>query len=277
MRIVTPAKMNLTLEVLQRRPDGFHELATWMVPLAVFDVLEIDVQAGDDSFSGNIPELKADQNNLIFRAIARFRSATGIDVRYRVSLAKEIPLGAGLAGGSSDAAATLRLLSRIHPNALSSAHLEKIGAEIGSDVVFFLNPRPAWCTGRGEKIEPREFPDRLWVCLFKPGFSVPTADAYSAYDKLQEKRGDAVTTPWGIFRNDLEPAVFLKFPLLAVIKEWLAKQPETICALMSGSGSSLFALTETQEAGHSVRRRFSGEFGDAFWTTVCQLNPRPEE
>jgi len=273
MRIVTPAKINLTLEVLRRRPDGFHELATWMVPIAVFDALEIDVQAGDDSFSGNVPELKADENNLIFRAISRFRSATGIDVRYRVRLAKEIPLGAGLAGGSSDAAAALRLLNRIHPDTLSSAQLERIGAEIGSDVVFFLNPRSAWCTGRGEKIEPREFPDTLWVCLFKPGFSVSTADAYSAYDKLQEKRGDVVTTPWGVFRNDLEPAVFLKFPLLAVVKEWLAKQPESICALMSGSGSTLFAFAKTETEGSALERRFLSEFGGAFWTTVCQLNP----
>jgi len=274
MRIVTPAKINLTLEVLQRRPDGFHELATWMVPIAVFDALEIDVQAGDDSFSGNVPELKADENNLIFRAISRFRSATGIDVRYRVSLAKEIPLGAGLAGGSSDAAATLRLLDRIHPGTLSNAQLEKIGAEIGSDVVFFLHPRPAWCTARGEKIEPREFPDRFWVCLFKPGFSVSTADAYWAYDKLQEKRGDAVTTPWGVFRNDLEPVVFLKFPLLAVIKEWLAKQPESICALMSGSGSTLFALIHTEAEGRTLQQRFFDAFGEAFWTCVCRLNPQ---
>ena len=271
---MTPAKINLTLEVLRRRPDGFHELATWMVPIAVFDALEIDVQAGDDSFSGNVPELKADENNLIFRAISRFRSATGLDVRYRVRLAKEIPLGAGLAGGSSDAAATLRLLGRIHPGTLSNAQLEKIGAEIGSDVVFFLNPRPAWCTGRGEKIEPREFPDRLWVCLFKPGFSVSTADAYSAYDKLQEKRGDAVTTPWGVFRNDLEPVVFLKFPLLAVIKEWLAKQPESICALMSGSGSTLFALIQTEAEGRTLQQRFFDAFGEAFWTCVCRLNPQ---
>jgi 4-diphosphocytidyl-2-C-methyl-D-erythritol kinase len=277
MRIVTPAKINLTLEVLQRRPDGFHELETWMIPIALFDALEIDVQPGDDSFSGNVPELKADGNNLIFRAISRFRNATGIDVRYRVRLAKEIPLGAGLAGGSSDAAATLRLLSRIHPNTLSSAQLKRIGAEIGSDVVFFLNPRPAWCTGRGERTEPREFPEGLWVCLFKPGFSVSTADAYSAYDKLQEKRGDAVTTPWGIVRNDLEPAVFLKFPLLALIKEWLAKQPEIICALMSGSGSTVFAVTKTETEGGALRRRFLSEFGSAFWATVCRLNPRPEE
>ena len=276
MRVVTPAKINLTLEVLQRRPDSFHELATWMVPIAVFDSLEIDVQADHDSFSANIPQLKADENNLIFRAISRFRSATGIDVRYRVELAKEIPLGAGLGGGSSDAAATLRLLNKIHSNALPSAQLERVAAEIGSDVVFFLDRRPAWCTGRGEKIEPRKFPDSLWVCLFKPGFSVSTAAAYSAYDKLQEKRGQAVSTPWGVFRNDLEPAVFLKFPILAVIKEWLAKRPESICALMSGSGSTVFALTETQEAGYSVCQRFSGEFGDAFWTTVCQLNPRLE-
>ena len=273
MRIVTPAKINLTLEVLQRRPDGFHELATWMVPIALFDALEIDVQIGDDSFSGNVPELKADESNLIFRAISRFRSATGIDVRYRVRLAKEIPLGAGLAGGSSDAAATLRLLGRIHPGTLSSAQLEKIGAEIGSDVVFFLNPRPAWCTGRGEKIEPRGFPDRLWVCLFKPGFSVSTADAYSVYDKLQEKRGDVVTTPWGDFRNDLEPVVFLKFPLLAVIKGWLAEQPESICALMSGSGSTVFAVTKTETEGGALERRFLSEFGGEFWTTVCRLNP----
>jgi 4-diphosphocytidyl-2-C-methyl-D-erythritol kinase len=275
MRIVTPAKINLSLEILQRRADGFHELATWMVPIAVFDALEIDVEA-DDSFVGNVPQLKADENNLIFRAIARFRHATGTDARYRVRLEKEIPLGAGLGGGSSDAAAALRLLNKIHPNALSSEQLERLAGEIGSDVVFFLDPRSAWCTGRGEKKEPREFPDTLWVCLFKPGFGVSTAAAYAAYGKLQEKRGHAVATPWGIFRNDLEPAVFLKFPILAVIKEWVTKQPECICTLMSGSGSTLFALVETPERGRSVHQRFLDEFGDAFWTPVCRLNPRLE-
>jgi 4-diphosphocytidyl-2-C-methyl-D-erythritol kinase len=275
MRIVTPAKINLTLEVLQRRADGFHEIATWMVPISLFDSLEIDVE-GDDSFSGNVPQLRADENNLVFRAIARFRHATGTSDRYRVRLMKEIPLRAGLGGGSSNAAAALRLLNRIHSNALSRAQLETLATEIGSDVVFFLDRRSAWCTGRGEKMEPREFPDTLWACLFKPGFGVSTAAAYTAHDKFEKKLGNAVTTPWGMFRNDLEPAVFLKFPILAVIKEWLAKQPECICALMSGSGSSLFALVETHERGRSVRQRFLAEFGDAFWTAVCRLNPRPE-
>lgn len=246
-----------------------------MVPIAVFDSLEIDVGA-DDSFFGNIPQLRADENNLVFRAIARFRRETGIDACYRVRLEKEIPLGAGLGGGSSDAAAALRLLNKVHSNALSNEQLERLAGEIGSDVPFFLDPRSAWCTGRGEKRVPREFPDTLWVCLFKPGFGVSTAAAYAAYGELQEKRGHAVATPWGIFRNDLEPAVFLKFPILAVIEEWLAKQPECICALMSGSGSTLFALVETQERGSSVRQRFLDEFGDAFWTAVCRLNPRLE-
>lgn len=275
MRIVTPAKINLNLEILQRRADGFHELATWMIPIALFDALEIDV-AGDDSFTGNVPQLRADENNLIFRAIARFRRTTSIDARYRVNLVKDIPLGAGLGGGSSNAAAALRLLNKIHSNALSSAQLEKIGAEIGSDVVFFLDPRSAWCTGRGEEMQPKEFRDTLWACLFKPGFAVSTAAAYAAYDKFKEKRGQPVNTPWGMFRNDLEPVVFLKFPILAVMKEWLVKQPECICALMSGSGSTVFALVETQEKGRSLRLRFLDEFGVAFWTSICQLIPHLE-
>jgi 4-diphosphocytidyl-2-C-methyl-D-erythritol kinase len=274
MRMATPAKINLTLELLGQRPDGFHELATWMIPIGLYDELAMEL-ASEMSYESNLPSLRFDDANLIQRAIGQFQEATGRRDDYKISLQKEIPLGAGLGGGSSDAAAALLLLNELHQNPLTDARLHELATRLGSDVPFFLKPQAAWCTGRGEKMVMREFPHDRWVVLTKPEFGVSTAAAYGAYKALppELKRGQTKKTEWGGLRNDLEQPVFQKYLLLPEIKNWLEQQPEVEAALMSGSGSTMFAVVKSAEDGRQVAERFSLFFGLKFWVRVCRLNP----
>jgi 4-diphosphocytidyl-2-C-methyl-D-erythritol kinase len=274
MKILTPAKINLTLEIVGRRSDGYHDLATWMLPVGLYDRLEINVK-DVQSFESNLPELEGDSSNLVIRAAELFRRTATTDACYDIRLEKAIPIGAGLGGGSSDAAATLLLLNKLHGFPLTSQELHALAAQLGSDVPFFIDAQSAWCTSRGEVMEPREFPRGLWIFLAKPGFGVSTAGAYSAYTALPslQKRGREVTTPWGVLRNDLEPAVFPKYLLLPVIKDWLTKRADATLALMSGSGSTIFAVVQSQSEGESLNAAFRQVFGERVWTSVCQLNP----
>jgi 4-diphosphocytidyl-2-C-methyl-D-erythritol kinase len=274
MKIFSGAKVNLTLEILGKRPDGFHELATWMLPVGLYDLIEID-RAGAPSFISNEPGLKGDSANLVIRAVQLFNRAASIDTAYAIRLEKKIPMGAGLGGGSSNAAATLRLLNELHNSPFRRPQLEEMAAELGSDVAFFINGQSAWCTGRGERIELRAFPGDLWISLFKPGFAVSTAGAYRAYAQLapDRQRGGETATPWGKLRNDLEPAVLPKYLFLRLLKHWLKKQSETLFALMSGSGSTIFAIVRSQSEGEALQVRFRADFGERTWSSVCRLNP----
>jgi 4-diphosphocytidyl-2-C-methyl-D-erythritol kinase len=274
MKIFSPAKINLTLEILGKRPDGFHELATWMVPVGLYDSIEIE-ETNHSSFISNVPALGGDPSNLVLRAARSFTQAALIDTAYAIRLEKRIPIGAGLGGGSSNAAVTLQLLNKLHGFPLRAEQLEELAANLGSDVAFFLDSRSAWCTGRGERIEARLFPDHLWICLFNPGFAVPTAGTYRAYARLAEnlKRGEESVTPWGKLRNDLEPAVLPKYLFLALLKDWLKEQSETLFALMAGSGSTIFAIVQSRADGETLRARFRERFGKWTWSDVCELNP----
>jgi 4-diphosphocytidyl-2-C-methyl-D-erythritol kinase len=274
MRMATPAKINLTLEVLGQRPDGFHELATWMIPIGLFDELAMELSS-EMTYESNLPSLRFDSSNLILRAIERFQEETGQAAAYRIDLRKEIPIGAGLGGGSSDAAAALLLLNQLHEKPLSDEKLLGLAAQLGSDVPFFLKGRAAWCTGRGEKMEIREFPHDRWVVLIKPEFGVSTAAAYLAFKALpaEQRRGQTKKTDWGLLRNDLEQPVFQKYLILPEIKSWLEQQAETEVALMSGSGSTMFAVVRSAGDGEQLSERFSLFFGFKFWVRVYQLNP----
>jgi 4-diphosphocytidyl-2-C-methyl-D-erythritol kinase len=275
MKILSPAKINLTLEILGKRPDGFHELATWMLPVGLYDSIEIE-PAAVPSFQSNVPGLDKDPSNLVSRAADLFNRTASIDTAYAIHLEKKIPIGAGLGGGSSNAAATLRLLNEIHNSRFRPEELETLAAKLGSDVAFFIAGRSAWCSGRGERIEPRLFPEDLWVCLFKPGFGISTAGVYHAYAQLElaRKRGKEIETPWGKLRNDLEQAVLPKYLFLGLVKDWLNQRAESVFALMSGSGSTMFAIVRSQSDGEALQGRFRGEFGEQTWSAVCPLNPK---
>src|ERR1700730_6517625 len=133
MKILTPAKINLTLEIIGRRSDLYHDLATWMLPVGLYDSIEIEF-GETPSFVSSVPELKEDSSNLLIGAVETFRRAASVDATYNVRLEKVIPIGAGLGGGSSDAAATLVLLNALHRFPLSKSEILRLAAQLGSDV-----------------------------------------------------------------------------------------------------------------------------------------------
>jgi 4-diphosphocytidyl-2-C-methyl-D-erythritol kinase len=250
--IRTPAKVNLFLEVVGRRPDGYHDIASLMVAVSLYDTLTLrDDPSGALTLTCSRPDLSTGPDNLIVRAAELLRKTTGCQRGAAIQLEKRIPLAAGLAGGSSDAAATLTGLNRLWRLGLSRAHLVVLGAVIGSDVAFFFHRPGAWCTGRGEIVESVKLGRPLDLVLVCPPFGLSTAEVYrgvttpaelrSGEDVLNAAReGDIAVLGRGLFNRLQEPAVRLR-PELGEYLAWLAAL-RPAGRLMSGSGSTLFAL-----------------------------------
>lgn len=273
MHLEAPAKINLWLRVLGRREDGFHEIESLFLPLNLADTIELERTEGREVvFQCDDPSLPADGDNLVLKAAALFRKATGHEQGVRISLRKVIPQGAGLGGGSSDAAATLRGLNALFAAGLDEAALVRLAAQLGSDVPFFVRGRPALCRGRGERIEPADFARKLPLLLLKPPFAVPTPWAYRQWRDSREVPGapyKAQEFDWGELVNDLERPVFEKFIVLAHLKAWLLEQPEAAGALLSGSGATVFAVLRDATEGEPLAVRAKAMFGETLWTRAA--------
>ncbi|MEI6070320.1 MAG: 4-(cytidine 5'-diphospho)-2-C-methyl-D-erythritol kinase [Verrucomicrobiae bacterium] len=270
MTIQARAKVNLVLRVLGKREDGFHEIETLMVPVSLADELDVRVSEGSGiTLACDDPGVPADSSNLAWRAAEAFARQTGRTFRTSIVLRKRIPHGAGLGGGSSDAAAVLKALDVLLETRLGERRLEEIAATLGSDIPFFIRSQAAWCRGRGERMDaaPGLAPARL--LLLKPPFPVATGWAYKArtlnVPHLPQELGGV-----GLV-NDLEEPVFKKFLLLPTIKSWLLRQPEVAAAMMSGSGSTLFAILRGVAGDLAGRAR--SQFGETLWTSECATLP----
>ena len=271
MEELAHAKVNLFLRVLRRREDGFHEIETLIAPITLHDSLEIEL-ANDLQFHCDEPNLASD-DNLVARAARLFFSEINWEPRIRLTLRKKIPHGAGLGGGSSDAAATLRGLNRFFDAGLSNERLSTLAAQLGSDVPFFLNETAAMCSGRGEIVMPTPLSASLDLLLLKPEFGVPSAWAYSRWHATREL-ASAIYEPQNFagitLANDLEHPVFEKFLFLAQMKSWLRVQPEVGAALMSGSGSAIFAVLRSNVDGDALAARANSELDTNLWTCACE-------
>jgi 4-diphosphocytidyl-2-C-methyl-D-erythritol kinase len=269
-----PAKVNLSLRVLRRRDDGFHEIESLLCPLSIFDTLDLASWAdGGIEFTCDDPTLPAGDDNLVVRAARLFCASCGIEPRLRIQLTKRIPHGAGLGGGSSDAATTLIGLDRLFGTELSRGALSAMAADLGSDVPFFIYQSAAVVRGRGEHVEPIVFPHELPLLLIKPPFGVPTPWAYQHWrdsHEIPEVRYAAQDFAWGSLVNDLELPVFEKYIFLADLKSWLLAQPEVAGALMSGSGATVFALLHEKAGAESLAPRVAAEFGTNLWCCLCE-------
>jgi 4-diphosphocytidyl-2-C-methyl-D-erythritol kinase len=265
------AKVNLFLRVLGRREDGFHEIETLMAPITLCDSLEIE-RANKFDFHCDEPAL-ASEDNLVVRAAHLFFLEANREPKVRLALRKEIPHGAGLGGGSSDAAAALRGLNRFFNAGLSNEKLSTLAAQLGSDVSFFVNETAASCSGRGEIVTPAALPVQLSLLLLKPEFRIPSSWAYSRWQATREVAG-AIYQPQkfggSTFVNDLERPVFEKFVFLALVKTWLLEQSEVGAALMSGSGSTIFAVLRANTDGDSIAKRAKSELDPELWSLVCE-------
>jgi 4-diphosphocytidyl-2-C-methyl-D-erythritol kinase len=275
MQFSAPAKINLSFRIKDRRADGFHEIETLMVPISLADRITIERVGDDDGiqFTCDDPSLPAGDDNLVVRAARLFQKRTKITAGITIALEKKIPHGAGLGGGSSDAASTLLGLNELFAAGLQRDDLLQLAAQLGSDVPFFVVRSAAVCRGRGEIVEPTSLATKLRLVLFKPDFAVPTPWAYGKWKESKELPG-ADYSPQefnGVqFVNDLERPVFEKFVLLAHLKTWLRQQPEVAVALMSGSGSTVFAVLREGAGCEELVARTRQQIDATLWTNHCE-------
>jgi 4-diphosphocytidyl-2-C-methyl-D-erythritol kinase len=264
---LAPAKLNLFLEVLGKRPDGYHELETLMVAVDLHDTLAFaDDPSGRITLRCDDPSLPTGSENLVARAAERLRAAAGVSSGATIDLHKAIPAEAGLAGGSSDAAATLLALDRLWNLQTPPDRLDALAGDLGSDVAFFLHGPAAVCRGRGERVEPVKLPRALHFVVICPPVGSRTAEVYRQLE-LSERHmpigpilealtgGDAAVLGRCLF-NRLQDVAERLHPGLCRVRDALeGLGPSIDGRLMSGSGSAYFGLARNLEAARAAAQR----------------------
>lgn len=290
LTLKAPAKINWFLTVTGKRDDGFHEIQSLMQKITLYDVLRfssLEKTPGSGLTEGLTPADNivletsapiASEQNLIYKAAMRLKSGYGIKKGAVINLEKNIPMGAGLGGGSSDAAAALQGLNQLWSLGLTANELCVIAEEIGSDVPFFLSGPLSYVYGRGEKLIPRKALGTVDLLLVKPSFDVSTAWVYKNFALLTKKvekvnniehfirnieRAD-VKGITDCLSNDLESVTISSFPVIEEIKDRLRRQG-AVFSLMSGSGSTVFGVFESSRLAEEAARLF-----DDMWTAVVQ-------
>ena len=259
----SPCKVNLLLNILGKRPDGFHELETLFHPVNLCDALTFKKGGRDIQLACSNLALPVDSSNLVHRAAQKFLEAAKISDGVHIHLEKRIPMAAGLGGGSGNAATTLLGLNELFGNPLSIEQLHAIAATLGSDVNFFLQDKPALASGRGEQIKPVETFAAMrgaYFLLIHPGFGISTPWAYRELARfpsaLNGKAGRAaalvsllktgdLATAGREFYNSLEAPALEKYPVLALYQDFF-RENGAAATLMSGSGSTTFAIFRNQ-------------------------------
>ena len=271
MRVLekAPAKINLSLDVLHKRPDGYHEVEMVMTTIDLADRVELSTRKDGVihivSHNRFVPD---DNRNLAYQAVQILKEKYSITDGVSISITKTIPVAAGLAGGSSDAAATLRGLNKLWNLGLSLDELAEIGAQIGSDVSFCVYGGTALATGRGEIIRPIPAPPHCWVVLAKPTIGVSTSEIYGNLDvekidhpdvagmvqAIQNEDYEQVTSLLG---NALESVTLKLYPEVAHIKDQMKKFGAD-AVLMSGSGPTVFGLVQHDSRMHRIYNGLRG-------------------
>jgi 4-diphosphocytidyl-2-C-methyl-D-erythritol kinase len=252
VRVRAPAKINLTLRVLGIRADGYHELRTTFQSLALHDTLTFTAERGPFTITSDDERCPNDATNLVWQAAARLWAASGRRGRLadvRVHLRKRIPMQAGLGGGSSDAAATLRALRLLWRVSATDGELAAIARGLGADVAFFLEGGTVLGVERGDLLFALQDAPSAWVVLSRPGFGVSTADAYRWWDQAHVKTAAALPVARGRapeYVNDLEGPVVARHPAVGKIVRTLRRFGARYAA-MSGSGSAVFGLFDDRE------------------------------
>jgi len=247
--MLAPCKINIFLEIVGKRDDGYHEIRTIFMPLdAPFDEIMLDKAEKGIKIECDDENLPIDDKNICWRAAKKFADACGIDASWKISIKKRIPVAAGLGGGSSDAATVLKILDQLYPG---RCDIRKIAVSLGADVSYFLNPVPSLGAGIGECLSPLKSNPRLPVLIINPVFPVSSAWSYQNFKRSATpikigsmlkaiENGDLAQISESL-RNDLAPALYFKFPLLGMIRESILKLG-ALNAEISGSGPTLFAI-----------------------------------
>lgn len=253
------AKVNLTLHILGPRGNGFHEIDSIMQSVSLHDTLRLtEIEKGIKVFCKDrrVPE---GEKNIAYKAVQAFFALIEVGKGVEIVIDKHIPVAAGLAGGSSNAAATLFGLNVLFDTRISKVKLEVAAADIGGDVPFCLSGGRARVRGKGEVIQPMSPMADTWIVLVKPSFGIPVKLAYDEFDKVWAKKlreskeppSPVAPAPSEVLHNDLEEAVFKKYPDLAKIKERFIKLG-AVGAAMSGSGPTVFGIAKSKEDGERL-------------------------
>jgi 4-diphosphocytidyl-2-C-methyl-D-erythritol kinase len=274
LKIPSFAKINWTLEILGRRADGYHELRTILQTVEVCDQLSFTATEKELVLTCDQPEVPCDETNLIYRAAALLRELTGCDKGAKIELQKRIPLGAGLGGGSSNAAITLLALARLWEVEVAPRDLFRLGAQLGSDVPFFFFGGTGVGIGRGDEVYPMADIVAEHLLLVNPGVHVPTREIYgnlpseltspvpmnkmpfsleAAYARM---RGAHWNLRPGDLQNDLERPALALYPLIGQVKQRL-RELKAAAVLMSGSGATVFAVFESEAARAQAKHDLS--------------------
>ena len=286
----SPAKVNLFLNVLGKRDDGFHNLESIFLKVPVYDFLHVDTSHSPFSFSCNDPKIPSDESNLVVKAAQLFFEETGLEKKGQLRLEKELPSEAGMGGGSGNAAITLFALNKHFGCPLQKEKLHELAANLGSDVPFFLMGPQALGTGRGEILT--DLPqfcqiNEAWMVIAKPDFGVPTGWAFSSLKEQGElarmKPGAAekiakelVDSPrsWPkpeSFFNSFERPVFQKFPILAWLKKTFLENGAKL-ALLSGSGSAVFGLFDNVLSAEKALNILEADAGESTWKKLIKMS-----
>ncbi|MCI0527315.1 MAG: 4-(cytidine 5'-diphospho)-2-C-methyl-D-erythritol kinase [Nitrospira sp.] len=294
LKIKAPAKINLFLNILRKCPDGYHDLYSVFQMVGLYDELifeEVPQGMTLVSTSGGLP---VDDRNLVIRATRSLARATGIKSGVRVILKKKIPIGAGLGGGSSDAAATLMALNRLWRLGLSRDDLAKIGQDLGSDVPFFLHGPTAFVSGRGEKVVPCVLNIDRWLVIINPGFEVSTRWVYEQFSSVRARVGSQNSWLTNIqenikiqgsskfklyysditLHNDLESITESRYPVVKEMKECL-RVAGAEGVLMSGSGPTVFGIFKEEIGAYNTVRKLKPAHPDWKIWAVKSLRRSP--
>ena len=259
-----PAKINLGLDVISKLTDGYHELDMIMASVDLSDRITVRElpDSSDVTLQSNSSFVPLNKKNHVYKAAALIKKMFHIETGVAIYIDKKIPVAAGLAGGSSDAAATLRALNQLWQLGLSLAELAKLGEEIGSDVPYCIYGQTARVTGRGEHVKPITNTKKPWVILVKPAFGVSTPDIFRHVDLATITHPDIDTLEAAVVNadvdkvlqnlgNSLEDVTLSKHPLISKIKEHLTARGAD-AVLMSGSGPTVFALCHQEKKAHRI-------------------------
>ena len=284
----SPCKVNLILNILGQRADGFHELETVMQPVDICDAMTFERAGASLQLTCSNPELPCDAKNLVYRAATAFLAAANISDGVKIHLQKNLPLAGGIGGGSANAAVTFSALNELFGTPLPLEKLHELSAALGSDVPFFLYDQPALATGRGEKVRTLENFSALRGKAFflaHPGFGISTPWSYQNLARFpKDQNGTAgraeklvaalKSNNWPAvadgFYNSLEAPAFDKFPVLKLYQEFL-RENGALVALMSGSGSTTFAIAENLAAAENLAEKFKSQFGDKGWMETEEI------
>lgn len=281
------AKINWTLEILGKRPDGYHELRTLLQTVSVADELTFELAGQGIEIRCDHPDVPCDETNLVHRAATLLDEFTGAGKGVRITINKQLPVAAGIGGGSSNAAVTLIALQKLWNVPIAPRDLFSMGAKLGADVPFFFIGGTCLGVGRGDEIYPLADINEEFLLLVNAGIAVPTRDVYANLPPELTKQSAVAKMPLSLeaayaaiarpgeplpLSNDLESPVFVRHPLLIEIRERL-KRTGARGVLMSGSGSTIFAIFDSADERDGANRDLSNA---GLWSASARTLSRAE-